>query len=78
MKNMIALLISSGLVALGIFFINQETVEKPSTSISKKIDQDLRVALKQNFFPPAIQSISKIRVTIHTSRPRAARAATPA
>lgn len=66
MKNIIIILISASLFAIGVFFINQETTNLTSTSISKKIDQDLKAALNQNFFPPTIMAISKIRITVHS------------
>ncbi len=66
MKNLIIILISACLFAIGVFFINQDTADHSATSISKKIEQDLKAALNQNFFPPTIQSVSKIRITIHS------------
>ncbi len=69
MKNLVTILISVFLLALGIFFINQETHEPQAAPLGKKIDQDLRSAQKQNFFPSTVQLVSKIRITIHTKKP---------
>lgn len=66
MKNIIIILISVCLFFLGVFFINKDTADQSPTSISKKIDKDLKSALNQNFFPPTIQSVSKIRIIIHS------------
>ncbi len=69
MKNVITTIISIFLLASGVFFIIQGEQDSSVPALAKKIDQDLKAAKNQNFFPKSVESVSKIRITIHTKNP---------
>ena len=67
MKNLTLILTSILFFGSGLFFIIQESTKRIEPSVvTQKIEQDLNVAKIQNFFPPTIEDLSQIKITIHT------------
>lgn len=66
MKNAFLILSVILFSGTGIFFVIEETRLVPHSIFSQKVERDLSLAKSQNFFPPPTQSLSQIKITIHT------------